>query len=227
MSNRSQGARVRRASWVGALLAVTTLGLAAPAAAAYDDEDVGGYAVVIQQRRFKLTHEFSMSAGIQPMNAYYKGAVGSFSYTLHFGDFQGWEIVHLAYSQNIETGVREEIFKWRAEPESSEFDALQILMASNYVLKPAYSKLALFNSTIVYSELFFNAGGGVAKYVSSWRPGLDYGVGIRFFVAEWFSVRLDIRHYLFLNGIPFLDPNAGVDNILFLSAGGSFNVGFE
>ncbi len=212
---------------VAALALLATLLTAGPARAAYDDEDVGGYAVVIQQRKFKLTHEFTLSGGIQPMNAYYKGAMGSFSYTLHFGDFQGWEIVHLAYSQNIETGMREEIFKWRAEPESSEFDALQVLLASNYVLKPAYSKLAFFNDSVAYSEMFFNVGGGVAKYVSSWRPGVDYGVGIRFFIAEWFSMRLDVRHYLFLNGIPLVTPNAGVDNILFLSVGGSFNVGYD
>lgn len=211
----------------GALLAVAASLGPRPALAAYDDEDVGGYAVVIQQRKFKLAHEFTLSAGVLPMNAYYKGAAGTFSYTLHFDDFQAWEIVGLSYSQNIETGLREEIFKWRAEPESSEFDALQVLGASNYVLKPAYAKLALFNNTIVYSELFFNFGGGVAKYVSSWRPGVDYGLGVRFFVIEWFSIRLDMRHYLFLNGIPLVTPNAGLDNVLFFSMGGSFNVGYE
>jgi len=197
------------------------------ALAAYDDEEVGGHAVVIQQRRFKLAHEFMLAGGVQPMNAYYKGAVGNFAYTLHFDEFQAWEIIGLTYSQNIETGLREEIFKWRAEPESSEFDALQLLISTNYILKPSYAKLAFFNSTIVYSELFFNVGGGVAKYVSSFRPGVDYGVGVRFFVIDWFSLRLDMRHYLFLNGIPFVTPNAGVDNILFFSVGGSFNVGYE
>ena len=216
-------------SWLGrSALCGAVLALVPQAAhAVYDDEEVGGYAVVIQQRRFKLAHEFSLSGSVLPMNAYYKGWAGTFRYTLHFGDFQGWEIVGLTYSQNLETGLREEIFQWRAEPESAEFDALQVLMESNYILKPAYAKLALFNSTIVYSELFFNVGGGVAKYVSSWRPGIDYGVGLRFFVVEWFSVRFDIRHYLFLNGIPFVMPNAGIDNILFFAAGGSFNVGYQ
>lgn len=198
------------------------------AQAVYDDEDVGGYAVVIQQRRFKLAHEFSMHGGVQPMNAYYKGLAGSFRYTLHFGDFQAWEIIGITYSQNIETDMRQVIFdKWHAEPESSEFDALQILGESNYVLKPTYAKLALFNNTIVYNELFFCVGGAVAKYVSSWRPGADYGLGMRFFFAEWFSLRLDFRHYVFLNGIPLVTPNAGVDNVLFFTVGGSFNVGYD
>jgi len=216
-----------RTGLITTLLLLIGLGLSAPAAARYDDEDVGGYAVVIQPRKFNLKHEFYLAGGIQPMNAYYKGFVGTFSYTLHFDDFQAWEIVSLSYSQNIETGLKEEIYKWRAEPESSEFDALQVLMSSNYILKPAYSKLAFFNDSIVYSEMFFNVGGGAAKYVSSWRPGLDYGVGMRFFISKWFSLRLDLRHYVFLNGIPFVTPNAGIDNIIFLRAGGSFNVGFN
>lgn len=213
---------------LAAAVAVLSALLPGVASAVYDDEEVGGYAVVIQPRNFKLAHEFSLSGGVLPLNAYYKGAVASARYTLHFDDFQAWEIIGVSYSQNVETGLREMLFlKWQAEPESSEFDALQLIFDSNYILKPSYAKLALFNASILYAEMYYNVGGGAAKYVSSWRPVLDYGAGIRFYFLEWLSVRMEIRHYLAFNGIPFVTENATLDNLLFLSLGGSFNVGYE
>jgi hypothetical protein len=55
------------------------------------------------------------------------------------------------------------------------------------------------------------------------RPGPGYGAGIRFFIFDWLSIRFDMRHYVLLNGLLFIDPNARLENLLYVGGGVSFN----
>ena len=85
---------------------------------------------------------------------------------------------------------------------------------------------ALFNSVIIYQELFLNAGFTMTYWSDgSFRPGPDFGAAIRFFVFDWMSLRFDMRHAIVMNGVPYIDPQAQVDGVLQLLAGVSFNVG--
>lgn len=213
-------------------LTITAACLAAsPAAAQYDDEEVGGYAVVIQNRKFNMGHEFTLSTGVLPLDAFYKGITGTFRYTLHFDDFQAWEIAGGTYSFNLETGLTEQLRNnWGVRPQAEGLEQLDGFIETNYVLKPIYGKLSLFNRVLIYNELFFNAGIAVSAYRGEeyvFLPGPGFGAGIRFFVWDWFSVRFDIRDYVLFNGIPFIDPNGGIENVLSLNAGISFNFGGE
>jgi outer membrane beta-barrel protein len=202
---------------------------ASPALAQYDDEEVGGYAVVIQNRKFNMGHEFTLSGGILPLDAFYKGLTGTFRYTLHFDDFQAWEIAGGTYSFNLETGLREQLRdNFGVQPDQRGLERLDGFVETNYVLKPIYGKLSLFNRTLIYNELFFNAGVAVAVFQGQdfiFLPGPSYGAGIRFFIWDWFSVRFDMRHYVLFNGVPLLDPNGGIENVLALNMGVSFNFG--
>ena len=199
---------------------------ASSAVAQYDDEQGGGTAVVIQNRKFKMAHEFTLQGGTLPLDAFFKGATLSGRYTLHFNDFHAWEIAAGTYSFNIDTGLKQQLFdNFGVEPEA--LPTLQLVIDSNYVMKPFYGKLALFNRTLLYSELFLLAGATVTVWEDgSFRPGPDIGAGLRFFVTEWFSVRTDIRYAVVFNGIPVQDPNATIDGVLFLGVGASFNVGY-
>lgn len=204
------------------ILALTAM----PGRAQYDDESGGGSAVVIQNRKFKMAHEFTLEGGTLPLDAFVKGVTATGRYTLHFDDFHAWEIAAGTYSLNIDTGLKQQLIdNFGVQPEA--LPAVQVVIDSNYVMKPFYGKLALFNRTLLYSELFL-LGGATVTYWSdgSFRPGPDIGAGIRFFVAEWFSIRADIRHALIFNGIPFVDEQGTVDGILYLGLGASFNVGY-
>jgi outer membrane beta-barrel protein len=199
---------------------------AMPGRAQYDDESGGGSAVVIQNRKFKMAHEFTLEGGTLPLDAFVKGVTATGRYTLHFDDFNAWEIAAGTYSLNIDTGLKQQLIdNFGVQPEA--LPAVQVVIDSNYVMKPFYGKLALFNRTLLYSELFL-LGGATVTYWSdgSFRPGPDIGAGIRFFVAEWFSIRADIRHALIFNGIPFVDEQGTIDGILYLGLGASFNVGY-
>lgn len=202
------------------------LSVAGPALAQYDDEVAGGSAVVIQNRRFKMAHEFTLEGGTLPLDAFVKGVTLSGRYTLHFDDFSGWEIGAGTYSFNIDAGLKTQLEeRFGVQPQS--FATLQLLVESNYVMKPFYGKLALFNRTLLYAELFAVVG-VTASYWSdaSWRPGPDIGVGARFFVTEWFSIRTDLRYAVLFGGVPLVDPRATIDGALLLGVGASFNVGY-
>ena len=212
-----------------ALATSAALFAALPAAAQYDDEEVGGYAVVIQNRKFNMGHEFTLSTGVLPLDAFYKGFTGTFRYTLHFDDFQAWEIAGGTYSFNLETGLREQLRNnFGVQPDAQGLEQLDGFVETNYVLKPIYGKLSLFNRLLIYNELFFNAGLAVAVYRGQeflFLPGPSVGAGIRFFVWDWFSVRFDLRDYVLFNSVPFVDPQSTVENVLSLNAGISFNFG--
>jgi outer membrane beta-barrel protein len=199
---------------------------ATPGRAQYDDESGGGSAVVIQNRRFKMAHEFTLQGGTLPLDAFVKGVTATGRYTLHFDDFHAWEIAAGTYSLNIDTGLKQQLIdNFGVQPEA--LPAVQAVIDTNYVMKPFYGKLALFNRTLLYSELFLLAGVTVTYWSDgTFRPGPDVGAGLRFFVAEWFSLRADIRHALIFNGIPFVDEQGTVDGILYLGLGASFNVGY-
>lgn len=190
-----------------------------------EEGEGGGAAVVIQNRKFRMGHEFTLSSGVVPLDAFYKGVVATGRYTLHFDDFQAWEIVGGTYSFNIETDLRRQLRElFAVGPE--QLDQLYVIVDSNYVLKPVYGKLSLFNRALVYNELYFVVGGAVSYYSDgSFRPGPDVGVGLRFFVTDWLSVRADARHYVLFNSVPLVDPNATIDHVLYLTLGASFNLG--
>jgi outer membrane beta-barrel protein len=197
-----------------------------PTLAQYDDEGGAGSAVVIQNRRFKMVHEFTLEGGTVPLDAFVKGVTVSGRYTLHFDDFSAWEIAAGTFSFNIDSGLKEQLIdRFAVQPQS--FSTLVLTIDSNYVMKPFYGKLALFNRTLLYAELF-GVVGVTASYWSdnSWRPGPDVGVGARFFVTEWFSIRTDLRYAVLFGGVPLVDPKATIDGSLLLAVGASFNVGY-
>jgi outer membrane beta-barrel protein len=200
--------------------------VAVPALAQYDDEVGAGSAVVIQNRRFKMAHEFTIEGGTLPLDAFVKGVTLSGRYTLHFDDFSAWEIAGGTYSLNIDAGLKQQLIdRFGVQPQS--FATLLLTIDSNYVMKPFYGKLALFNRTLIYAELF-GVVGVTASYWSddSWRPGPDVGVGAPFFVTDWFSIRTDLRYAVLFGGVPLVDPKATIDGSLLLAVGASFNVGY-
>lgn len=206
-------------------IAVVAGALSSSARADYDDEEGGGTAVVIQDREFDLAHEFTIQAGSLPLDAFAKGWTVGGRYTLHFDDFNAWEIVGATYSFNLDTGLENALRdKFTVQPE--QLPQLLLVLDSNYVMTPFYGKFVFFNQLIVYQELCLNAGATVTFWTDgSFRPGPDVGGTIRFFIWDWLSLRFDIRHALVADGIPILDPNANIDGVLQLYAGVSFNVG--
>lgn len=197
--------------------------------------------VVIQNRHYQMAHELSLQVGLLPVDAYYKGVTGTLRYTWHLSDNQAWEVFSLTYSYNWNSRLKESLIReFGANPLTDyEFREAVLLVDSNYVLKPFYGKMALFNHVILRSELFVNLGPAYGLFtpsstsfdpvLMSHRAGFNYGMGLRVFSAEWFSLRVDLRHYVLfaVDALALDPPRVELDNILYLGLGGSFNLGYD
>jgi outer membrane beta-barrel protein len=208
------------------MLLAVALVLTAPLAAQEEIADVQEpERIVIQNRKFKLGHELTFAGGTLPLDPFYKGIAGTVRYTWHLNDFNAWEVAGGTYAFNLDSALTEQLLNNFAVSRE-ELPGLLFLVDTNYVMKPFYGKFALANRTLLYQELFLLAGvTGSFWSNSTVRVGPDVGGGIRFFLADWASLRFDIRHAIVFSGIPFVQEDFTLDGVLYLGAGLSFNIG--
>ncbi|MEM9068907.1 MAG: outer membrane beta-barrel domain-containing protein [Myxococcota bacterium] len=159
-----------------------------------DDEAAYGSRAV-QNRHYQGTHELTLWLGILPLDAFTKGVTLGGSYTAHFTDSWGWEVVNYQYSFQFDTDLEAALDPFELEP--TPFEVLEHLVTTNIVFKPIYWKGALRDSLIVHGEIGLVLGGGVGWFTRSRRATIDYGVSFRFYLARWLSLRVDVRHNMF------------------------------
>ena len=163
-----------------------------------------------------MKHEFHVSPGFLPLDAYEKGVTGNASYTYHLSDTWGIEAIHLSYVKNVETRLQydlERLFGIQAV----QRDSLQYFVSSSLVYKPIYRKMVVFGKYIMHGETFFILGGGAFKFEGATRTAADLGIGFRMFFSQWLSMRFDARNYVWFGG--------GTHNVPMLSLGLSVNLG--
>jgi outer membrane beta-barrel protein len=187
-----------------AVAALTSVALPRIARAQLEFDNEAPRVFSIQERPYRLGHEFTLGLGVLPLDAFYVGVTTSASYTYHFSDFWAWEIAGGSYALNFSTGLEKDLFEQHGVvPTARDVAQMKIsaLATSSMVIKPLFGKLAVFNDDIIYSETFFVAGIGPARKGQFWRPMVDLGVGLRFWTSGVLSWRLDIRDYLIFSSI--------------------------
>jgi outer membrane beta-barrel protein len=186
-----------------------------------DARDADGYAsMAVQNRRYDQTHEVNLHLGVLPLDAFTKGLTISGSYTVHLSNLFAWEVVHGLYSFHLDTDLKAELEQLSVAP--TPFEVLDWMLTTNLALKPIYWKGAFLNRTVVHGEISLLLGGGYGRFTRSGRGVIDVGLALRLFASELFSVRVDVRHHMFLLDVPF--TGGGLDHELWigLSAGLSF-----
>lgn len=212
----------RCARRVGMLLAtVLALGGAGAAlvgapAGAHADEST----YVVQERVYAMRHELSVAGGVLPLDAFYKGLTVEGAYALHFADAFAWEVARFAYAFRVETDLADELeSNFGVEP--TAFDRIQYFALSSFVFKPLYGKWSLLNRAVIRDEAFLTVSGGLLKLADTpadrFQPVVGGGIGVRIFVTDWFSVRIDIRDFVYFDG-------AEATNVLHISLGPSLNL---
>ncbi len=181
---------VARTLLLAVLLSMTFMADASNAAA---EEDYS--ALVVQNRIFDPTHEFGVSLGWLPLDAFTKGATVSGQYTLHFSESWAWEIVQFYWSFQYDTELSTELEAFDLAP--TPFEVVDYFATSSAVWKPLYWKGSWLNDAITYGELFFALGGGYGWLTRSQRPALDVGGGFRVYTGGLFSFRFDLRYLMF------------------------------
>jgi len=191
-----------------------------------DDSDVREkQSVVIQNRKFKLGTEVTLEAATLPLDPFYKGLAATGRVTFHFNDFNAWEVAGGTASFNLNSSLTDQLLK-NFGVQQAQLPGLQFMVESDYIMKPFYGKFALANRTLLYQEVYLAVGGTVSFWTDdSLRYGPNYGGGIRFFLADWFSVRFDLRHAVVFSKVPFVEKDATLDGVLYLGVGASFNIG--
>ncbi|MBN2498589.1 MAG: outer membrane beta-barrel domain-containing protein [Deltaproteobacteria bacterium] len=170
-----------------------------PAAQAQEEDLDQGRVYAVQPRAYKMNHEFALTFGFLPLDAFYKMFSVNGHYVVHFDDLFAWEAVHLSFSKylDVSTGLKEELAdRWDTSPTSPEEDRIDFTLDTNLMFKPLYGKMALFDSLVIHSETYFLLGVGAEKFETAWFPAIDFGVGIRIFIIETISARLEVREYI-------------------------------
>jgi outer membrane beta-barrel protein len=150
-----------------------------------------GSVSAVQPREVKMAHELNLAIGVLPLDAFYKGLYGQLSYTYHFTDYLAWQIGRGAFAYALRTGLRQELeSKYTVLPTTTE--EVQFFFGSDLILKPFYAKFTLANRTVVHGEIFFIVGPTVFKFTNVFRPAINLGGGVRVFISQWVSFRLDV-----------------------------------
>lgn len=84
--------------------------------------------------------------------------------------------------------------KKRLEP---SFVRMESAHSALLTLAPIYSKTSLFSQYILYSDIYFSAGGGVLKTSQGNKTSFLLGLGQRFYFAKSFNIRIDAWDHIF------------------------------
>jgi len=204
-----------RSAWVSSLLCLALFVVASPSRA----EDRGYDVVVVQKRDNFGHHEFGLSVGFLPMDAFTKGLTLGASYTLRFNEAFGWEVAHVLHSFPLETDLVDELRAFDLEPQA--FEVVETAVFSNLVFTPIYWKGAVMNESLVRGEIMFLLGGGVGWFTRSTRGGFDAGMALRLYLSALTSIRLDVRYQGFIE-----DGRDGLDlhNEIWIGLGMAFTL---
>lgn len=215
------------------LAALAPLASAAAARAADESDIQEEQRVVIQNRKFELGSEITLGGAALPLDPFYKGLAGTGRYTFHFNDFHAWEVVGGTFAFNLDSSLTEQLLN-NFGVQRQQLPGMQVMLESDYILKPFYGKFALANRSLLYQEVYLATGATATQWTDgSLRFGPNVGGGLRFFAADWFSVRFDLRYAVVAQALPEFDGIVPVlddgvftlDGVLYLGAGMSFNIG--
>ncbi|MEM1025875.1 MAG: outer membrane beta-barrel domain-containing protein [Myxococcota bacterium] len=179
------------------LLAAMLLAPSGSAWAGIEEQLRSGEIIAVDERPYRMIHEFSVSGGVIPTDAYYLGISLGGAYTLHLSDIWAWEAFNFQYSANVSTDLESELLEaFEVTPERDP--RLQYLLTSSLVVTPLFGKQAVLNKGIVFQGVHFALGGGVANFAGddaddAFLPQLSFGPGLRFFLGQAVSTRLDLR----------------------------------
>lgn len=173
----------------------------APQAVAQENTDIYSIpkAYAVQNRKFTLGSQLTGYLGYMPMDSFTKGYQFGAAFTTYFSDFSGWEVVNANYVLDEDTGLKGDILDISGGQAAADKipDFPEWMVTTNFVYTPIYTKNLFFNKNIVWGDLSFVSGGGIASYKEDdIRPIANIGAILKFFLSEQTSFRVELREYL-------------------------------
>lgn len=95
--------------------------------------------------------------------------------------------------------TRDELTTLNGQPANVAYGYLSLLTSLDLQWSPIYGKLSLFAEKFLSFNMYFLAGPSFLMYGPQNTPtaGGNVGVGFRFFINEWLTVRLEVRDVIY------------------------------
>ncbi len=148
---------------------------------------------VIQRRAIKKALRFEISPlglGLQTSDSFRKQFQWNSSFGLHLNESLGWEILHIGFLTNIDSGLNASIQQqfglatFRREPLLS--------LGTSLLWTPFISKAAGAEK-IKFFEGYFLGGGGWTRYEDKGYPSAQWGLGFRLYTQRSSFLKVEIR----------------------------------
>lgn len=147
---------------------------------------------------------------------------------VEIGGFAGWNFTEPIYNQtkaglNLGYHFNEthsfmlNIVKWMEGRNSQYTDLLskqgldfmrapnlEMAVWGNYELKAYYGKMSLSKNAVTNLHLYPILGAGISKYTHKVYPGVNAGLGMKFYFTENFAMRFDFKLQMAQGVNPFL-----------------------
>ena len=172
---------------------------------------------VVQNREYRMEHEFRVGVGTLPIDAFFKGISLSGGYTWHLSDIWGIE-GDFVYLKNFNSSLRDDLEQSFGIP-STEFAEIKWYGKAGALFKPFYGKLAFLNDQQVHGEFFFSLSGVVAQMEGGESTeeeplgkGKRFGIGgapgfgLRGYINRYLSVRFDFSWMIIYSAGDFHYP---------------------
>lgn len=150
----------------------------------------------IQRKDFLKRHRWAVSpmVTLSLNDAFYQKAGGGAALAFHPADSLGLEIqgVYIGTVQTDMVGYYQQANQ--ALPKVSN---LRFYMTGNLLWSPLYGKLSLFTDDIVHFDAYLIAGFGMAYTETGAKFATNLGLGLRYFLASWFVIKLEVRDLIY------------------------------
>lgn len=159
--------------------------------------------VLIIQRKFtrkEWRHEITpLNFGGIPFGTVRRTMTSGGSYSLHLKDWFALEPINFTFSKNFFTSFTDDINENSpgAAPLRPDPQRIQYFLTTGIQLTPIYGKMATLSKFIAYIEPYLGLGGGIAKTETDTYFTFYPAVGMRVYFREWFSMKLELRDYMY------------------------------
>jgi len=163
-------------------------------------------AIRVLQRRpvlKELRFELALTGGVAASDQMYRHFSASATGRMHVSEWVSIGATYSHYFSEESALFRDVTGNYELFPERSE---IQWYAGADVSVVPMDGKFVAFDDLIVYWDLYASIGGGVTVTSRSDTPkptGM-IGVGLRMFLAKWFTLTFELRDHIFVE-----DYNAG------------------
>ncbi|MEL6545231.1 MAG: outer membrane beta-barrel domain-containing protein [Myxococcota bacterium] len=105
-----------------------------------------------------------------------------------------------------------------------QFEQPQLFAHLDFYWVPIYGKVSLFDSSILHFEFYGTGGLGIASALDDdIQPAVNFGLGQRMFLSDWFALRVEARDHVYLtNQTVNRVQRSDVQSIVMFYIGASF-----